>query len=60
MTAKMFPIVMVMGMMILIAALVVGIVDAAIKLALSWSPSQSAAGPFCGRGCLGEKGPVVT
>ena len=57
---KMFPIVIVMGMMILIAALVVGIVDAAITLALSRSPSQSADGPSCGREFLGDKGPVVT
>jgi len=35
MTAKVFPIVIVMGMMILKAALVVGIVNAAIILALS-------------------------
>ncbi len=56
MTAKVFPIVIVMGMMILIAALVVGIVDAAITIALSRSPSQSAAGPSCGRKFLGDKG----
>ena len=60
MTAKVFPIVIVMGLMILIAALVVGIVDAAITLALSRSPSQSAAGPSCEREFLGDKGPVVT
>lgn len=53
MTAKVFPIVIVMGMMILKAALVVGIVDAAITLALSRSPSQSAAGPSCVREFLG-------
>ncbi len=60
MTARLFPIVMVMGMMILIAALVVDIVDAAIALALSRSPSPSAAGPSCGREFLGDKGPLVT
>ncbi len=60
MTTKMIPIVIVMGMMILKAALTVGIVDAAITLALSRSPSQSADGPSCEREFLGDKGPVVT